>query len=587
MLVLLHSAWNNNFLGHEHFGQQNSFAMKDKNNKITLLALACVCCSSYALLSGSTTLKQARKSPEMRLDAIIGNEDQTSSDTKSVHSSTRRKNTRLQMVSVPTAERKQVRKKTKTSRKIINKATPNKDTLQNMAADSVRTEMMNHKILTRDQDFDLGRKVQRANRLKESIMRLIDDKLIEQSYSQTMYQDFDEDPIDESLFFSSGHILEDVPNPLSLRSSLRSSLSEYLEPSSFDEEYDKLKHQFRLDHLQNRYQMPATIVDHLDDSLLSDDDIIFGLDLSGGRDELRQILLNGALARDELIRCNVKLVVSIAKKWARNSARMTSSDGGHKLAAIYSGSSTRPSLDEAIQEGIVGLVRAVDRYDANKEFRFSTYATYWITNQVRICFQRASTGCLRVPSPYHDIKSRYKKIIRRCVETNTPVPPEDELAIQVGVTLSRMRRALRNTRPLISLDAPLHAGMGASRGSNAGGDGVGERQVLVSDILECEERRPEEQVELSLLRQCLENAMATELSPHERDVIRLRLGLDDGVARSAREVVEVCGGCISVAEVRNAEKRAYRKMASPFAVHTGQLLSYLDFAGGDIQTITE
>jgi DNA-directed RNA polymerase sigma subunit (sigma70/sigma32) len=74
--------------------------------------------------------------------------------------------------------------------------------------------------------------------------------------------------------------------------------------------------------------------------------------------------------------------------------------------------------------------------------------------------------------------------------------------------------------------------------------------------------------------------MASELSPHERDVIRLRLGLDDGVARSAREVVDVCGGCISVAEVRNAEKRAYRKMASPFAVHTRQLLSYLRLRRG-------
>lgn len=451
----------------------------------------------------------------------------------------------------------------------------------------MRSEMMNHEILTRDQDFEYGKKVQRAIMLKESMMRLIDDKQVERSYSRLAYPEFDEEPINESLFYASGSILEDTSDPWAAYSSLGPPQLEYDEPSFFDEEYDEEKFLFRRDRLQNRHQLPVSISDDFDDSMLTDDDIQYGLDLAGGRDELRRILIEGALARDQLIRCNVKLVVSIAKKWARNTARMTTSDGGHKLMAIYAGSTTRPSLDEAIQEGIIGLARAVDRYDAKREFRFSTYATYWITNQVRICFQRASTGCLRVPAPYHDIKTRYKKIIRRCVETNTPVPPDEELAIQVGVTINRMRKALHYTRPLISLDAPLHAGMGASRGSNAGGDGVGERQFLVSDLLESEERNPEEQVELSLLRQCLENAMASELSPHERDVIRLRLGLDDGVARSAREVVDVCGGHISVAEVRNAEKRAYRKMASPFAVHTRQLLSYLDFAGGDLETIKE
>ena len=558
--------------------------MKD-SNKITLLALACICSSSHALATGATELKQTRKSPKIKLFAIGSGEEQTSSDMSSTQTSTRRKNTRLQMVAAAVAEPNQQRKK-----KNHNKIAPNFDTrdrLQKAGAEAMRSEMMNHEILTRDQDFEYGKKVQRAIMLKESMMRLIDDKQVERLYSRTVYPEFDEEPINESLFYASGNILEDTSDPWAAYSSFGTSQLEYDEPSSFHEEYDEEKFLFRRDRLQNRHQLPVSISDDLDDSMLTDDDIQYGLDLAGGRDELRRILIEGALARDQLIRCNVKLVVSIAKKWARNTARMTTSDGGHKLMAIYAGSTTRPSLDEAIQEGIIGLARAVDRYDAKREFRFSTYATYWITNQVRICFQRASTGCLRVPAPYHDIKTRYKKIIRRCVETNTPVPPDEELAIQVGVTINRMRKALHYTRPLISLDAPLHAGMGASRGSNAGGDGVGERQFLVSDLLESEERDPEEQVELSLLRQCLENAMASELSPHERDVIRLRLGLDDGVARSAREVVDVCGGHISVAEVRNAEKRAYRKMASPFAVHTRQLLSYLDFAGGDLETIKE
>ena len=487
------------------------------------------------------------------------------------------------MVAASIAEPKQQRKK-----KNHNNIATSYDTRGNphkAGAEAMRSEMMDHGFLTRDQDFEYGRKVQRAKLLKESMMRLIDDKQVELSYSGNFYPEFDEEPINESLFFASGDVLEDTSDPWTAYSSSGPPLLEYDEPSSFREEYDEEILLFRRDRSQNRHQLPVSISDDLDDSMLTDDDIQYGLDLAGGREELRRILVEGALARDQLIRCNVKLVVSIAKKWARNAARMTTSDGGHKLVAIYAGSTTRPSLDEAIQEGIMGLARAVDGYDAKREFRFSTYATYWITNQVRICFQRASTGCLRVPAPYHDIMTRYKKIIRSCIATNSPIPPDDELAKQMGVTMNRMHKALHYTRPLISLDAPVHLGTGTSRGSNAGGDGAGDRSSLISDFLESEERNPEELVELSLLRQCLENAMASELSPHERDVIRLRLGLDDGVARSAREVVDVCGGCISIAEVRNAEKRAYRKMASPYAVHTRQLLSYLDFAGGDLETI--
>lgn len=95
------------------------------------------------------------------------------------------------------------------------------------------------------------------------------------------------------------------------------------------------------------------------------------------------------------------------------------------------------------------------------------------------------------------------------------------------------------------------------------------------------EARPEDQVELSFLRQSLENAMASELSPHERDVLRLRLGLDDGVTRTAREVAEICGGNLSLRDVQLAEQRAYHKLRAPYSVAHYQLVAFLDFAGID------
>jgi DNA-directed RNA polymerase sigma subunit (sigma70/sigma32) len=88
------------------------------------------------------------------------------------------------------------------------------------------------------------------------------------------------------------------------------------------------------------------------------------------------------------------------------------------------------------------------------------------------------------------------------------------------------------------------------------------------------EPTPEAVVERSLLRQCLENALAIELSPHERDVIRLRHGLDDGVSRTLREVLESCGGTLTPADIRRAEYRAYNKLRMPRSVHNQRLMGF-------------
>jgi hypothetical protein len=85
---------------------------------------------------------------------------------------------------------------------------------------------------------------------------------------------------------------------------------------------------------------------------------------------------------------------------------------------------------------------------------------------------------------------------------------------------------------------------------------------------------PESLVERSMLRQCLENALAAELSPHERDVLRLRHGLDDGISRSVREVVDSTGGTASPADIRNAEHRAYLKLRHAHSKHNMRLVDF-------------
>ena len=103
------------------------------------------------------------------------------------------------------------------------------------------------------------------------------------------------------------------------------------------------------------------------------------------------------------MKSNFRLVVSIAKKWM---SRSPAGNGAESLLTLYDGGWGRPSLNEAIEEGIFSLARAVDKYDPKSGLKSSTHSTYWIKNYARQCFQEAATGCLKVPLKFHDIKVR-------------------------------------------------------------------------------------------------------------------------------------------------------------------------------------
>lgn len=314
--------------------------------------------------------------------------------------------------------------------------------------------------------------------------------------------------------------------------------------------------------------------------LLTERDIREGLGVAGGRREIMSILLRGAQARDTLIQSNYKLVVGIAKRWARMNAMQDT----NAMYAAYAGTWDRPSVNEAIQEGILGLAKAAERFQPKRNLRFSTYATHWVTNAVRQCFKRASTGVLRVPTNYHETRSRFRALVKHYHITEGHVPGIDQLADEMGIAPRRLQLILRMTRPLLSADQPRRLST-TIRPGKAGNDNLDDA-LLISDTLVDTEPPPEDRVELSFLRQSLENAMATELAPHERDVIRLRLGLDDGVTRTCKEVADEYGGRVSTSEIRSTEKRAFKKLRSPQALATYKLLAYLDFAGVDKETIT-
>ena len=299
-------------------------------------------------------------------------------------------------------------------------------------------------------------------------------------------------------------------------------------------------------------------------------------------ESIRRVLAKGSHARTTLIRSNLRLVVSISKK------TMSQSNVESMPSSIwYMGGWDRPSLDEVIQEGVLGLVRAVDKWELERGLKFGTYATHWITSYVRMCLQENETGCLRIPSNLQAIKTRYKQLRRKKREMSLPMPSEDELAQELGVTPNRLQTALRVTSTLVSLDDAISSFSSGLKGSAAGESSSNQRANSIGDLLEeTTESKPEDYVNRMLLRQALENAMAVELSPHERDILRMRNGLEDGQARTVKQIVEDLGGVLTMTDVRNVERKAFAKLRNPTVMYTHGLLAYLDVSDidGDIDT---
>ncbi|KAL3790010.1 hypothetical protein HJC23_011366 [Cyclotella cryptica] len=488
-----------------------------------------------------------------------------------------------------------------------------------------RSEMMEHTLLTKEEEFELGRRIVRARELREKIESLVEERAWETDMAELVDQDedasseggeVDMDFLTYEMEYLSlygfrppplGNLQEyDLEDDLLIDHAMhRSQHMSQLRNNNMDGGSSPTKATTKRNGYRNGSSSSAatthnnsyTSLLHIPIHLLSEQDVMT-LNIPGGKVQAIEILLDGAHAREMLMRKNIKLVISIAKNWMRNSFTTKNSNlggvvenssstkgAGNKkrkyLSQMYEGSWDRPSLDEAVQEGVLGLARAVDKYDPERGLRFSTYATHWVTSYVRVCFQRAVTGCLRVPSQLHDIKSAYKRIIKDHLQASENPPAMKSIAKELGITEHRLVTAIRATESLVSVDAPIvFPGSGSYKGSAAGGDGSNQ-ELLILDTLSCAEPKPEDQVEVSFLRQCLENAMATELTPYERDILRLRLGLDSGEGKTVRQIVDMCGGSLTTADVRAAERRAFKKLRSPSSVHTHNLLAYLDMSGTD------
>lgn len=241
------------------------------------------------------------------------------------------------------------------------------------------------------------------------------------------------------------------------------------------------------------------------------------------RDEFSKDVLEARRAKERMIVCNLRLVVSIAKKYINRGM----------------------PLPDMIQEGTLGLIRACEKFDVDKGFKFSTYATWWVRQAVSRSIADQSRT-VRLPVHLYDTITAIRRATKMLTNEFGRPPLEKEIAEYLDITVEKLRQTRVYMQTSVPLDCPL---------------GPTDDALRLSDVIESDDESPEDRVESSLLRDDLEHVV-NSLTPRERDVVRMRYGLDDGRAKTLEEIGNVFD--VSKERVRQIESKALRKLRHPF-----------------------